>query len=64
MAHLVDPLACASKQHTVEKASLNDTQGCPVCGNKMVEVLASGVDSLVCLDHRIVLPALDDDKGA
>ncbi|QJT71287.1 hypothetical protein GR11A_00250 [Vibrio phage vB_VcorM_GR11A] len=45
----------------VETAALtNDApEVCPVCKKPMKQVLANGIPSVVCMEHRVCLPRVD-----
>ena len=65
MNQLVDPFAkqretAATEQAMIEKAALNTSANCPVCGSVMTSVLSRGTPARVCLKHRMCLPVLNE----
>lgn len=50
----------SEKVEVVAKAENLNVGHCPQCKQKMKTIIVSGIDSYICMEHRVVMPREND----
>lgn len=56
---LTQETANAKTKETANHNAIDNVDMCPVCHQQMRLLDCNGIDSFVCVDHRVVLPCKD-----